>query len=200
MGTMDTTTSTFYLVRHAHANWTPDEMRPLSAAGRAAALRVADALTDAPITRIVSSPYCRAWETVAPLAERLRLPITAEPDLRERALGTVSPSAFRDAVRATWDDFDLAHPGGETNREARRRGCAVVTRLRAACPGEHIVLGTHGNLLALILNGLLEPGAQGCPTGPIDFRFWSALSMPDIYLLQLAADRVPVCRRLYSEA
>ena len=65
---------TFYLVRHSHAHWTPDEDRPLSAQGWEDAGRVADVLQEAPIGAIFTSPYRRARQTIAPLAGRLNLP------------------------------------------------------------------------------------------------------------------------------
>ena len=34
----------FYLIRHAHADWTPDEGRPLSERGQRDALRLAECL------------------------------------------------------------------------------------------------------------------------------------------------------------
>ena len=52
----------------------PDEQRPLSKAGRRQAAALAKLLGDEPIGRIVSSPYVRCRETVAPLAERIGLP------------------------------------------------------------------------------------------------------------------------------
>ena len=64
----------FYLIRHAHAVWTPDEQRPLSPQGREDARWVAELLRRYPITQVYAIPYRRAWETVAPLAEALGLP------------------------------------------------------------------------------------------------------------------------------
>ncbi len=65
--------SRFYVIRHAWADWTPDEMRPLSAEGRADARRIADLLIDSGIEAVYSSPYRRARQTVEPLSHRLRL-------------------------------------------------------------------------------------------------------------------------------
>ena len=79
--------SVFYLVRHAHADWTPDENRPLSARGHIGSDRVSDVLHQFPITAIYSSPARRAHQTVAPLATQLGLPIHTVSELRERQLG-----------------------------------------------------------------------------------------------------------------
>jgi 8-oxo-dGTP diphosphatase len=80
---------TSYLVRHAKAGsrerWTaPDRDRPLSAPGRLQAAALARLL--APATRaVMSSPYIRCVETVAPLAEAAGLRIEEEDRLAEGA-------------------------------------------------------------------------------------------------------------------
>lgn len=178
----------FYLIRHAHAVWTPDEQRPLSPQGRDDARRVAALLRHTPITQVYASPFRRAWETVAPLAKALGLPVHEAPDLRERKLSTEPVDDFFAAVRRTWDDPTIAHPGGETNADAQRRGVAVVRGLWAQHPAAHIALATHGNLLALVLQRY-DPS--------VDYALWRALTMPDIYALELSEGE-PAIMRLWE--
>jgi 2,3-bisphosphoglycerate-dependent phosphoglycerate mutase len=179
-----------YLVRHAHADYVPDEQRPLSARGVAAAGRLAGLLGQAPVAAIYASPYRRSWQTVEALAGRLGLPLHFEPDLRERTLGRFPAGLeFETAVRQTWADPHFAHPRGETNAAAQRRGAAVVQRLLTRHPGEEIVIATHGNLLALILQHF-DPS--------VDYAFWQALTMPDVYELQLEGNAAS-CTRLWQE-
>jgi len=181
----------FYLIRHAHADWVPDEGRPLSPQGRKGAGQVADILRGFSITRICSSPFQRARQTVSPLADVLGLPIHIEADLRERKLGDgLAANAFHAAVKKTWHDPAFAHPGGETNAAAQRRGVAVLQRLREQCPGEHVVLSTHGNLMALVLQHF-DPR--------IDYAFWKKLTMPDIYELRMDGGGVSIARLWQSQ-
>jgi 2,3-bisphosphoglycerate-dependent phosphoglycerate mutase len=187
---MQQTVNTFYLVRHAHADWTPDENRPLSARGRADADRVADILQQYPIGAIYSSPYQRARQTIAPLATRLGLPVHIEPGLRERRLGNGWTGGFFGAVEATWQDPSFAHPGGESNGAAQRRGLAVVRRLQEQHGTEHIVLSTHGNLMALILQAF-DPS--------VDHAFWKSLTMPDIYTLSVSEAGEAAIDRAWQE-
>ena len=80
---------TSFLVRHAKAGsrerWTgPDRDRPLTTAGRIQAVALAGLL--GPSARvIVSSPYARCVETVAPLADTLGLRVEEEDRLAEGA-------------------------------------------------------------------------------------------------------------------
>jgi broad specificity phosphatase PhoE len=176
----------FYLIRHAHADWTPDEERPLSAQGMEDAIRVADALCRMPVAQIYSSPYRRAIQTVQPLADRLDLAIEIASELRERSLGNPKPGTdFVGAVEKTWVNPSFAHPGGESNKAAQMRTATFVRRLLADCEGGHIALSTHGNLLALLAQ-LFEPR--------IGFGFWKALSMPDIYTIRLDGSEVSLDR------
>jgi len=167
--------TTFYLVRHAHADWTLDENRPLSAQGFEDAQRVADVLQEYPICAIYSSPERRAYQTISPLADQMGIQIEIETGLQERKLGVDAFEDFLGAVKVTWQDPSFAHPGGESSDVAQMRGLAVVKRLQVKQPNEAVVLSTHGNLMALILQAF---------NPKIDFLFWKSLSMPDIYRLE----------------
>ena len=188
--TMQSTMGTFYLVRHAHADWTPDENRPLSVQGYKDAHCVAGILYRYPIGAIYSSPFLRARQTILPLATRLNLPVHIEPQLEERRLGHSSTDDFSKAVEETWQTLSFAHPGGESNAAAQARGMALVRRLQKEHTAEHIVLSTHGNLMALILQGF-DPS--------IGFAFWKSLTMPDIYALSFGQEGKVGMSRLWQE-
>ena len=181
--------TTFYLVRHAHAKWTPDENRPVSAQGFEDAKKVANVLQDYPVRAIYSSPEQRAYQTISPLAQRLGVKIKIEADLRERKLGDEVFEDFFRAVEATWQNPSFAHPGGESSAEAQKRGIAIVQRLQARHPNEAVVLSTHGNLMALILQ-VFDPS--------VDFQFWKSLTMPDIYELDPGNSKLSL-RRIWQQ-
>ena len=183
--------TTFYLVRHAHARWSQDENRPLSAMGIKDAVHVGNKLCKHPITLIYSSPAKRARQTISPLAELLGIPIQIEPDLQERKLGSGVFDDFFKAVEVTWQDPSFAHLGGESSVNAQKRGIAMVQQLLERHPTEHIVLSTHGNLMALILQAF-DPS--------VDFMFWKSLSMPDIFQLTTNQTGHGFTRRLWQGA
>ena len=132
-----------------------------------------------------------ARQTVSPLADRLGLPIHIEPDLRERKLDDgPTVNDFFAAVKQTWCGPLYAHPGGESNAAAQRRGVAVVHRLLEQYSGEHLVLSTHGNLLALVLQ-YFDPR--------ITYAFWKTLTMPDVYELQMESGEASMTRLWQSQ-
>jgi 2,3-bisphosphoglycerate-dependent phosphoglycerate mutase len=165
-----------YLVRHAHADWTPDENRPLSQQGSADSLRVADILQAHPIAAVYSSTAHRALQTVAPLAARCGLTVQTIADLRERELAAAPVADFLAAVRMTWQNPGFAFPGGESNVAAQQRGVEVIRTLAWRYPAGQLVVSTHGNLLALIVQHF-QPS--------VGFSFWESLTMPDIYGLDI---------------
>jgi 2,3-bisphosphoglycerate-dependent phosphoglycerate mutase len=178
--------STFYLIRHAQADFSLDEQRPLSAGGQADAQRVAQLLGEYPVTRIYSSPFRRALQTITPLAKKLGLPVHIEPGLQERYLGQGPEHCdFRSMLEQAWRDPSYVYPGGESNAAAQQRGIAVIRRLIGGHSAEHLVLLTHGNLLILILHYYDRH---------INDAFWKRLTMPDVYTLCLNEDEVTIAR------
>ena len=73
----------------------------------------------------------------------------------------------------------------------------MVRRLRVGLVAEnssqslHIVLATHGVLIALILQAY---------DSSVDYAFWAALTMPDIYALRFGPAGERKIRRLWPQA
>jgi 2,3-bisphosphoglycerate-dependent phosphoglycerate mutase len=163
-----------YLVRHAHSDYSPDEMRDLSASGRADAERVADLLQPCAVSLIVSSPYARAVQTAQPLADRLGIPIQIDDDLRERLLCTEVVDDLRARLEVVWRDFDFSYPGGESSADAQARVRSAIDRIAKEADGRNVVIASHGNALSLFLR-TLDPS--------VDFAWWARMSMPDVYAI-----------------
>ena len=168
------------LVRHAEAVplGTPgiaDDDRPLTDAGREAAAELAYELEGYELTAMYSSPYARSLETLEPLARLRRLEIHQLIDLRERRLSVELHDDWRDTLERSWSDPDFALPGAESGREAQRRAVGALDLIRMRHPdGGRLVLGSHGNLISLLLQAL-EPD--------VDFAFHEAMPMPAVYRL-----------------
>ena len=168
------------LIRHAEpiplgSPDVADNDRPLTDAGRSAAAELAEELDGWEITAIYSSPYRRALETVEILARRRRLEVQVLEDLRERLLSTALHDDWEASLTRAWEDSDLALPGAESGRSAQRRAMAILDLLRTRhASGGRLVLGSHGNLISLVLQHL-EPGIG------VDFHL--AMPMPALYRL-----------------
>ena len=182
------TLTSVYLLRHAHADWSEDDNRPLSASGAGAAREVARWLSSHPIAAIYSSPSRRSIETVGPLATCLGLQPELVPDLRERLLPVVPNDQFDQTVRAAWQAPSEALPGGESNLEAQTRGLGVLRGVIARHAGSAVLIATHGNLLALIVSGL-NPA--------FGYEFWRCLSFPDVYRLSFEDDELVALQRCW---
>jgi 2,3-bisphosphoglycerate-dependent phosphoglycerate mutase len=168
------------LVRHAEPMpfGTPDvadDDRPLTDAGRQAAQELAAELDGWELTAIYSSPYARSVETVTALAERRGMRVQLLDDLRERRHDVGQHDDWRVTLERAWTDADYALPGGESSRDAQRRAIAILDLLRVRHPdGGRLVLGSHGNLISLLLQAL-EPG--------VGFDFHMAMPTPALYRL-----------------
>lgn len=179
--------STFILIRHAESPWSEDDARPLSPAGLQASESICARLDAFHFDAIYSSPDQRAVQTAEPLARHRRIRIAEAHELRERALGSVSDISFLDAMAASWEDFDLAYPGGESSRAAQGRILGLVRSLARRHPSQSVVLATHGNVLALLLNAF---------DSSIDFSFWRGLTFPAVFELRVLSSSEGVFRRV----
>ena len=170
-----------FLVRHCESTG-QEAAAPLTAVGQTQAVCLADHLATLGVELLVSSPYTRAQQSIAPLAQRLSLPVETDARLAERVLSAAPLTHWREAIRQTFADLDLAWPGGESSRTAMTRGRAAVDALLAR-PERVAVVVTHGNLMTLILHSF---------EAQFDFTAWERLSNPDVYCLTLHTDHIHV--------
>ncbi|MGO1060797.1 histidine phosphatase family protein [Planococcus sp. FY231025] len=155
-----------YLVRHCQATGQQPEAK-LTQEGEKQAQGLADFFEGKGVIHIVSSPYARALQSIAPAAERLGLPVKTDARLVERILSTENLPDWMEHLERSFSNSDKKLPGGESGREAAERGLEVLREVPAQS-----VLVTHGNLMALLLTHF-EP----------DFGFegWKTLANPDIF-------------------
>jgi 2,3-bisphosphoglycerate-dependent phosphoglycerate mutase len=172
-----------YFVRHCEAAG-QEPGAPLTAAGEAQAVALADFLAPFPIDRILSSPYRRARDCIAPLAAQRGLPIETDDRLVERILTTAPLPDWRAHLRTSFTDLDYCLPGGESSHAAQARAVTVLNGLRRH-PATTTVIVTHGNLLALLL--------QHCDDR-VGFTTWEALTNPDVFAAALTEPIKPARR------
>lgn len=173
-----------YFVRHAHSAYEHGREleRGLSVEGRAEALSVCRRLEKEQIEVFVSSPYRRALDTIAPLAEYAGQNIGIYDELRERLVSgerDLGAEGFAEAKRRCYEDMDYCPPGGESSRQAQGRALPVIQRLLREHSGKRIAVGTHGDLLTLML---------GSFDARYGYGFWQRLSMPDVYVARFVGE------------
>jgi probable phosphoglycerate mutase len=132
---------------------------PLSAHGRWQAEQVADRLGHVDLHALYVTTLRRTSETLAPLAARVGLEPSVEPDLREVHLGDWEGGVFR--VKAAerhpaFAEMDAtqewgAIPGAETSDELRSRVRRAVERIHLAHPGQRVVAVSHGGAIGAVL-------------------------------------------------
>ncbi|WP_138493800.1 histidine phosphatase family protein [Paenibacillus pinistramenti] len=183
--------TTLYFVRHADSPYVEgqERARGLSERGRRDALTVSDLLENEGIDILISSPYERAIQTIAPLAARLNQDIRSIEDLRERRMGRFEPLNFQDAKQKLFGQPDFAYADGESSVEAQSRAGNELKRLLAEYSGKKIVIATHGDIMTLMMN--LFDSNYG-------YEFWASTTMPDIYKFVWNGQQLREAARLWT--
>jgi probable phosphoglycerate mutase len=146
------------LVRHGESEgnrdrtFTQNPRVPLTAHGReqarTAGVRIAQRYKP---TRVVASPYLRAWQTAEVIAEVLGLHVEAEADLREQSFGVFAGQPYdallSDAAYHEGPRWDWRPQGGESLTDVYRRVVPVFEHITAESAGRDIVVVSHGGVM-----------------------------------------------------
>lgn len=181
-----------YFVRHAESDFTPDDdnySRPLTAKGKEDAERLIKYFRDIDITKVLSSPYHRAVQTVGGIAEAKGLEIERIDDFRERTVANryLDDEEFMNFVESQWSDFNYSLKGGESFNQVQERGIKALEGIFQKYDGENMIIGTHGTWLSVILNYFDER---------YNLEFWKTLKLPDAFLLEFADGELKYIERL----
>jgi 2,3-bisphosphoglycerate-dependent phosphoglycerate mutase len=184
-----------YMVRHAESpfEFGQEKTRGLSPEGFEAAKRVAAYFTDVDIHYMASSSYTRASQTIQYIAEQKSLEIVEFEELIERSIKGLDYKAqweeLYEGIRMSFEDLDFALEGGESTREAQMRAVPVIERLLVEQQGKNVVIGTHGNIMTIIMNYFDES---------YGFDFWENTSKPDIYRMTFEGKRLKKIERVWE--
>jgi broad specificity phosphatase PhoE len=136
----------------------------LTRLGREQAEAAAEALAApgpgrAPVTRLLASPYTRTLETAAIIAERLALPVSVEPLVREHASFVCDVGTPRETLAAAWPGLAFSEmeecwwaPNGEDLAAVRQRCAAFCAKAAAMADWRSTAVVTHWGVI-LSLNG-----------------------------------------------
>lgn len=164
-----------YLVRHGQTAYNRDGIGlgradlPLTEMGLRQAEAIADALSDAAIDRVLTSPLSRAQDVAVRIAARAGTPLEVRNELLELDIGHTEGLTFA-AMRerfpefiAAWRGAGAAHavmPGGESLADVDRRVASLVEELTARQWDGAVVLVTHNFVLRLMACRLVGLGPE----------------------------------------
>ncbi len=151
------------LVRHGETDWNAEGRlqghtdRPLSNYGREQARRLADEIGGEQFDAVYASDLTRARETAEIVAERLRLPVGLDPDLREKDWGNWEglTSTERFGVELV----------GESTEQHQERMLGALGRIAAKHPYGRILVVTHGGSMRrvqAVALGFALPVVENC--------------------------------------
>jgi len=151
------------LVRHGETDWNAEGRlqghtdTPLNDYGRRQAAALAEQLAGDGIAAIYASDLSRARETAEIVGGRIGLPVSVEPDLREKNWGSwegLTPKE-RDAVEFA----------GESTEEHRERTLRALLAISARHPDERVLVVTHGGSVRRVqaaVSGFAMPVIGNC--------------------------------------
>ena len=188
--------TTIYMVRHAESPFIfgKEKTRGLSERGLADSNKIVDIFKDVEVDCIVSSSYRRAIQTVKCLAEQKGLSIIEFDELRERPIKGLDYKMPWEklliAIEKSFIDIDYYLEGGESTRKAQQRAIPIIDRLLYEYKGKNIVIGTHGNIMTIIMNYYNKE---------YGFDFWNIISMQDIYKMTFELNELIEIERLWND-
>ena len=143
-----------YFVRHAEPNYHKhdDLARELTPKGLRDRELVTGFLADKQVDVVLSSPYKRAVDTIAPISSKLGLSIKHLDDFRERRVDSTWIDDFDAFTRRQWEDFRYKLTDGESLAEVQNRNIAALQEVLRSHKGKTIVIGTHGTALSTIIH------------------------------------------------
>lgn len=138
------------MLRHCEsAGWASDS--PLTSRGYEQAACLVDVLQEMSVDYVASSPFHRAYESIAPFAESQDLEIHIDDRLAERTRSDKALENWEEWVRQSFMDLDFRAPGGESGREVARRGLIALSE-GLESDYNLPLLSTHGQLLSFLAN------------------------------------------------
>lgn len=161
----------FLLVRHGETAWNTEGRiqgylgdSPLTEAGHAQALAVAERLARERIDRLFASDTGRTRQTTQPIEQLTGLAAVFDSGLRERNYGLFEGRTFEEVAREFPADYQsfrtrdphYVAPGGESAIQFRDRAVAALTRLAEGLPGARVAVVTHGGVLGMMYRHAMQ--------------------------------------------
>lgn len=188
---MDTS---IYMIRHAESPFVfgQERARKLSPQGEADAKKVTALMSNMKIDLIVSSPYTRAIQTIEGISNAENIEVKVFEELRERQLKgayKLPEEEIQQAIKNSYEDTDFNLSEGESIKDVQNRAIPVIKDLLIKYAGKTIIIGTHGNVMTVIMNYF---------NNDYGYDFWKNTSKPDIYKLVFSGETLQSVQRLWE--
>ncbi len=156
---------TLLFVRHGETTWNAEHLLPgqlpgipLNDKGREQVARLSTALSEIPISAIISSPLERARDTAEIIAQSRNLTVQFDPGLMDTDVGRWAGQKYDELSKndAEWKAYVLdpttAPEGVETFPQVQQRAMAAVERWRTQEGiGQYPVFVAHADVVKLII-------------------------------------------------
>lgn len=163
------------LLRHAESrpdHALPETNWPLSDRGKIQAQQLIACLAAQRPERLLSSPYRRARDTVAPFADAAGLSVTIEPAFAECTFRVGYVADWPAPIARAWSNRSFADAGCESADACQTRVVAGIDTIVRRYAGQRVLLCSHGNAIGLLLNAI-DPA--------FGFAQWQAMTTPALY-------------------
>lgn len=156
---------TLLIIRHGQTTWNAEHLLPgqlpgipLDDKGREQVAKLAEALSDIPISAIISSPLERARDTAQIIAESRGLTVQFEPDLMDTNVGHWAGQKYDELSKndPEWKAYALdpttAPEDVETFPQVQQRAMAAIERWqKQETSGEYPAFVAHADVVKLIV-------------------------------------------------
>ncbi|WP_191555967.1 histidine phosphatase family protein [Metabacillus idriensis] len=180
-------TKIIYAVRHCQANGQAFDDE-LTNEGLIQAQNLAEFFKGLEMDKIISSPFLRAIQTAAPLAEKKNIELNLDERLSERVMSGKNMEDWKDRLKDTFDDLSLAFEGGESNQSGMERVHSLLAEITAS-KENHTVLVSHGNLITLLLRSFDDT---------YGYDHLMIMTNPDVYKITLKQAGEADIQRIWS--
>ena len=165
--------NTFYFLRHGET--IKDPSRPaiewqLTTETEFILTKLAENPQFVKITQIYTSSEDKAIRTALPFTEKLKIPSVVVPGLEEVHRGTtfLTDDEFIKLKRLKFEDMEANPDGGESSYAALSRFTQAIEHINTSHKNEHILVISHGTVLALYFAHLKKDYAKL-------FEYWSMI-------------------------
>lgn len=163
--------TTLYIIRHAEKEkghfYNPrlrHQDQPISPKGQRDAQKLCSFFSDKHISKIYVSGYQRTSQTIAPLAQLLKLAPIVDDRLNEIDNGCIdglTKEEFQQRFPEVWNAFieqkaDFRFPEGETGEEAQGRIIDFLEEIRQLPDTSDMILASHQGLMRLLMCYIMQ--------------------------------------------